>query len=200
MEKIISQLVDFLNAKLESDDLTGLMVDLTNYLTFSTHNSTKHSLPGLTEKMNQYDSLIKKPSDEELPSTLAEIQNHLKRLVDKIIKDLDSRDKTLLVKSLPGNYKVYLDPSGNKFALKFEPFQRLSDTRSLDLKNEKDLATLALFDLLMDNEIAPDQLGKCVGCGKYFFRPTRHRQLYCSQSCGASARARERAKKENRGG
>jgi hypothetical protein len=195
MEKIISQLVEFLNAKLESNDLTGLTVELTNYLTFLTHSSAKHSLPGLTEKMNQYDPLIKRPSNEELRSTLDDIQKHLIRLVNKIIQNADAKDKALLVGSLPGYHKVYLDPAANKFSLDFEPFQRLSDTSSLDLKNEKELATLALVDLLLDNEISPDQFGQCIGCGKYFFRPTRHKQLYCSSSCGAAARARERAKR-----
>lgn len=195
MLKIIQKLVNFLNLKFDNLEVEDLIVEVPSYLAFATHNSAKHGLPDVTSKMDQYNAVLKKSSWETIRVTLSEVQKHLIRLVNKIIKNADSRDKTLLVGSLPGYHKVYLDPINEKFSMEFEPFQRLFDTNSLDLKNEKDLATLALVDLLLDNEISPDQIGNCVGCGKYFFRETRHRQLYCSSSCGAAARARERAKK-----
>ena len=197
MKKIIEKLVKFLNSKIETMDQSDLIVEIPGYLAFVTHNAAKYNLPSLTDKMNQYNDPVNKSSFEEVRAILCEVQRHLIRLVNKIIKNADAQDKTLLLGSLPGYHKVYLDPSANKFSMEFEPYQKLYDISRLDLKIEKELATLALVDLLLDYEIAPDQLGQCVGCGKYFFKETRHSQIYCSQKCGHLTRSRERYQRKD---
>jgi hypothetical protein len=197
MNKIIDKLVNILNSKPEMMDETDLIVEVPSYLTFATHNASKYGFPDVTAKMDQYNAALKKSSWEKIRATLSEVQKHLIRLVNKIIRNAELKDKILLVGSLPGYHKVYLDPINEKFSMEFEPYQRLYETSSLDLKNEKELATLALVDLLLDYKIAPDQLGQCVGCGKYFYKETRHRQIYCSHSCGHTTRSRERYQKKD---
>ena len=197
MKKIIDKLVKFLNLTPETMDEVDMIVEISGYLAFLTHNADKYNLPNLTDKKEQYDAALKKSSWDNIRVTLSGVHIHLIRLVNKIIKHADCESKTLLIGSLPGNHKVFLDPINEKFSVEFEPYKRLYDTSSLDLKNEKELATLALVDLLRDYEIAPDQIGKCVGCGKYFYKETRHRQMYCSQSCGHLTRSRERYQKKD---
>jgi hypothetical protein len=197
MIKIFDKLVSYLNSNLKKMDDTDLILEIPSYLVFVTHNAAKHNLPDLIAKKEQYDGVLKKSSLEPIRDIFAEIQKHLIRLVNKIINNTDAQEKTLLLGSLPGYHKVYLDPVANKFSIEFEPFQKLYYTSSLDPNNEKELATLALFDLLIDNDISPDQIGKCIGCGNYFFRETRHRRSYCSPSCGHLTRTRERYQKKD---
>ena len=169
---------------------------LMNYTNFVTHKSQKHGLPGQTDKFRFYEKGLEcRGSFEELAKKkdfFVEVQKHLQNRVGTLVKSLQKTDEVIIFSSLPGNYKIVLDPKSNSVKGNFVAAERLQETKRLDLDIEKDLADIAFSELLLDHDIFPDRFKRCPGCGTYFYQPTAREKTYCSNSCGHALRQRER--------
>ena len=193
---VVERFIEFLNTDIPLMKDRQLKPFIMNYANFVTHNCHKHKLPGQSEKFRLYEKGLERQTSGKVFAQRKDffhsIQKHLQKKIELLMESLQKTDQIPIFKSLPGDYRILFDPTDNTLKASFVASEKLKETKKLDLDIEKDLADIALADLLIDHKLFPDRFKKCPACGNYFYQPTAREKTYCSTRCGNTMRQRKR--------
>lgn len=112
------------------------------------------------------------------------LQRHLRNRFRKVVKN------NKMLGSMPmwrvsGSACLELDPIGSRFQ---EQFQLRKVKPGNEVKALKKIIDLWLMEIIRELDFNPRQIGRCLLCGGFFFRPTIKEKRYCSERCINTAR------------
>jgi hypothetical protein len=206
---VLEKLLTFINSDLANMPERDFVAVMGDYTYFLTHAGEKYK--GIIDYPLKSWSYNRKLTAAASSDNLVEqreffekIRLHLKGRVDKIIDNYDKaetsdhteKSETFkhfdLYRGLAGKRFIAIDMERNETVDIFVP-NGIKETEQFDLSVEKRLADLSFIDLLTDYDLAPNQIKRCVNCGKLFFQKTVSEKMYCSGTCGQAYRRRQEA-------
>jgi len=206
---VLEKLLDFLNSDLPNMPERDFVAIMGDYTYFVTHAGEKYE--GLIDyplKSWSYNRKITATASsgnlEEQRKFFEKIRMYLKGKVETIIENYEKDEisgnldkpeafkRFDLYSGLAGKRYITIDMERNETVDVFVP-NGIKETEEFDLRVEKRLADLAFIDLLTDYDLAPNQIKRCVNCGKFFLQKTLSERIYCSGTCGQAYRRKQEA-------
>jgi hypothetical protein len=206
---VLEKLLTFLNSDLANMPERDFVAVMGDYTYFVTHAGEKYK--GIIDYPLKSWSYNRKLTATASSDNLGEkreffekIRLHLKGMVDTVIDNYDKAETSDhsekaetfkrfdLYPGLAGKRFIAIDMEKNETVDVFVP-NGIIETEQLDLSVEKRLADLSFIDLLTDYDLAPNQIKRCVNCGRFFLQKTASDKMYCSGTCGQAYRRRQEA-------
>lgn len=120
----------------------------------------------------------------KFPSFLAELQKHLRRRINEIIR------KTIYLVEMPlwkitGSLVFTVEGVATRFRQRIQ-LRRVREGG--ELKVLKMAVDLALMLIIQDLCVPPERFRRCPQCKVYFYQPTARKKEYCSPRCNDAVR------------
>jgi hypothetical protein len=185
----------FLNIDINSLDESEFMTMLAKYSKFVCYRESTYDFLDFRGKYRSYmDRMMEQADSKSLSggeNFFTNIQSHLHNRVKKIIRSADSNinesQKDLF--AMNGTRRLMISPNGRSFIEGFWPTNQVAPNE-LDLDNEKNLADLALLDLIQQLRLNPKHFGVCSRrtCNNLYYQYTQKERKYCSDKCSNTDR------------
>jgi hypothetical protein len=185
----------FLNIDIDSLDESEFITMLAKYSKFVCYRESTYDFLDFRKKYDSYmDGSLEQSDSEKLSggkTFFTKIQSHLRDRVKKIIeltdKSIKGAQRDLF--KMEGTRKLMISPSGDSFIEGFWP-DNLAAPNELDLENDKNLADLALLDLIQQLRLNPKHIGVCSRrtCNNFYYQYTQKERKYCSNKCATADR------------